>query len=219
MDRLAAVPDTRQCWCVALSGGRIAFRIFQSAVTESRSRQLSWEKVEFFFSDDRWVPLDDAASNCRLAGEWLFGPLRISARAVHPIYLGHSPVFDAAQAQAELLRRTPINVAGDPVLDLVILGMGEDGHVASLFPDASPAVLGSRAVYVPVVAPKPPPDRVTLTYAALAAARDVLVVVSGPGKEAALRESLAGGSRTPLGRLIGLRHRITVLTDTGLSWP
>ena len=211
LDRLAASPVARERWGVGLSGGRIAARLFDSAVSQARQQRIPWDKVEFFFADDRWVPLDHAESNFRLAQEHLFVPLRISGKSVHPLYLGNSPAFDAAQAQAELLHRVPIDAAGHPILDLVILGMGEDGHVASLFPNAPAEVVESRAVYLPVVAPKPPPCRVTLTYAALAAAREVLVVVYGAGKEPALSQSLSQSVHTPLGRLIGLRERTVVL--------
>ncbi|HOK76509.1 MAG TPA: 6-phosphogluconolactonase [Verrucomicrobiota bacterium] len=213
INRLTASPPTRERWCVALSGGRIAPLLFESVVTESRARAVSWEKTEFFFADERWVPLDDTESNYGVARRHLFDPLQINPRSVHPVYLGRSPEFDAAQAQADLLRRTPVNVKGDPILDLVILGMGEDGHIASLFPNASEDIVRSRAVYLPVKAPKPPPERITLTYSVLAAASHVLVVVSGPGKEPALRDSLSMHHSTPLGRLIAMRQHTVLLTD------
>lgn len=210
LDLLAVSSDNRECWCVALSGGRTAAALFACAAGHSKERCIPWNKVEFFFADERWLPLDDEESNFRIANERLFKPLRISSKSVHPLYFGHSPAFDAAQGQADMLRRVPVNPDGNPILDLVILGMGEDGHVASLFPNAPAEVVQSRAVYLPVVAPKPPPQRITLTYAALAAARDVMVVVSGPGKEAALVESLSASVRTPLGHLIALRSQTAV---------
>ncbi|MDH7503363.1 MAG: 6-phosphogluconolactonase [Verrucomicrobiota bacterium] len=213
INHLTASPPTRERWCVALSGGRIAPLLFESVVAKSKSRAVSWEKTEFFFADERWVPWDDNESNYGVARRHLFDPLQINPKSVHPVYLGRSPEFDAAQAQADLLRRTPVNVNGDPILDLVILGMGEDGHIASLFPNASEDVVRSRAVYLPVKSPKPPPQRITLTYSVLAAALHVLVVVSGPGKEPALRDSLSTHHSTPLGRLIALRQHTVLLTD------
>ena len=103
--------------------------------------------------------------------------------------------------------------AGQPVLNLIFLGMGEDGHVASLFPGASDEVVRSKSVYVPVVAPKPPPRRITLNLATIAAARQVWVLASGAGKEQALRESLAADGKTPLSRLIRLRQETIIFTD------
>jgi 6-phosphogluconolactonase len=213
INHLTASPPTRERWCIALSGGRIAPSLFDAVVTESKARAVSWEKTEFFFADERWVPRDNDESNYGVARRHLFDPLQINPGSVHPIYIGRSPEFDAAQAQADLLRRTPVNAEGDPILDLVILGMGEDGHIASLFPNAPEDIVRSRAVYLPVRAPKPPPERITLTYSVLAVALHVLVVVSGPGKEPALRDSLSTRHSTPLGRLIALRKHTVLLTD------
>src|SRR5262249_10856871 len=104
-----------------------------------------------------------------------------------------------------------------PILDMVFLGMGEEGHVASLFPgEPRPE---NEAVYRPVVTPKPPPRRVTLDYGVLAAARQIWVLVSGAGKERALKESLASPESTPLGRVLASRARTRVLTDLALISP
>jgi 6-phosphogluconolactonase len=98
-----------------------------------------------------------------------------------------------------------------PSLDLVFLGMGEDGHVASLFPDAPAEIIRCAAPFLAVEnSPKPPPWRISLSYAALAAARQVWVLVSGPGKEKALRDSLGSGGRTPLGRVLQMRQKTLI---------
>ena len=98
------------------------------------------------------------------------------------------------------------------MLDLVFLGLGEDGHVASLFPEETEADRASHAIYRPVIATKPPPRRITLGYPAIAAAREVWVLASGAGKEDALRKSLAG-RETSLERVIGLRAHTRIFTD------
>jgi len=206
-------PAHRERFCLALSGGRIAQPLYAAAVRVSKDRRTLWDKVEFFFADDRWVPRDDPESNYRVAYEHLFESLRVAADRVHPLYTGGLPEFAAAQVQAEMLQRTPINVDGTPILDLIILGVGEDGHVASLFPGAPPEVTESHAIYLPVIAPKPPPQRITLTYATIAAARHVIVLVSGPGKAAALRASLSADAQTPLARVVRSRPWTVVLTD------
>jgi len=101
-----------------------------------------------------------------------------------------------------------------PVLDLIFLGMGEDGHVASLFPGEMEIAGSDEAVYRAVKnSPKPPPARVTLGYAAIAAAQQVWVLISGAGKEAALRESLYGGGCTPLGRVTKFRTQTIIFSD------
>ena len=98
-------------------------------------------------------------------------------------------------------------------MDWVFLGMGEDGHVASLFPGESAAVMDRPAIYRNVVAVKPPPQRITLGYAALAAAREVWVLASGAGKEAILRASLKAEGVTPLARVIASRAQTRIFTD------
>ncbi|RME95330.1 MAG: 6-phosphogluconolactonase, partial [Verrucomicrobia bacterium] len=164
-------PDRRRPWCVALSGGRIAPKLYAAVVEETGPDRDLWDGVEFFFADERWVPLDDPESNYRLAREGLFDPLNIPTARRHGL-AGPDREFAVAQAQARLLLRAPTTPEGHPIFDLVILGMGEDGHVASIFPQNLASLADSRAVWVPVEGPKPPPERLTLTPAVLAAARE-----------------------------------------------
>jgi 6-phosphogluconolactonase len=108
----------------------------------------------------------------------------------------------------------PANPAGQPVLDLIFLGLGEDGHVASLFPGEPEALIADPAVYRTVKnSPKPPPDRVTLGYPAIIAAHQVWMLASGAGKEVALRQSLLGDARTSFGRVLQRRDHTRVYTD------
>ena len=97
--------------------------------------------------------------------------------------------------------------------------MGEDGHVASLFPGEPEEVMRSQAVYRPVIATKPPPHRITMGYSTIAAARQVWVLASGAGKEKALREALGPGGKTPLVRVLKLRSHTKIFTDVPLGAP
>jgi 6-phosphogluconolactonase len=202
-DRVAAV---------ALSGGRIALPFYRAAV-----RHYIGEippRAEFFFADERWVSRDSPDSNHRLAREELFDPLKVPAGRQHPLFDGTTPQAAAQRASAELNRAASAPVGSVPALDLVLLGMGEDGHVASLFPGALVGVPDDGDPYLVVAsAPKPPPVRLTLSYPVLAAAREVWVLVSGGGKEAALRESLAGSTRLPLGRVLVSRALTRVFSS------
>jgi len=202
-----------KAFSVALSGGRTARPLYEAVAAAVGDRFEPWREVEFFFVDERWVPLDHPESNYRLARSHLFDPLRIPDRRVHPFQVSGDLELAVAQAQAEVLHATTLSRQGDPIFDLVILGMGEDGHVASLFPDAPPSVVESRAVYLAVTGPKPPPRRVTLSYAVLAAARQVWVLVSGAAKAPALRASLAPAGTTPLARVLRSRRQTCVFTD------
>jgi 6-phosphogluconolactonase len=189
-------------WCaqlapattVALSGGRIATQFF-GAVARLRPQM---DNVHFFWADERCVPPDHPESNYRTARELLLEPLAIPLSQTHRIHGEDGPVSAAKLASDELVLIAAKNPRGFPILDLVFLGMGEDGHVASLFPGAPP----QTGIYYPVTGPKPPPRRITLSYDVIVAARDIWVLVSGQGKQAALARSLTPGGDTPLARVV-----------------
>ena len=198
---------------VAVSGGRIAKDFFSAVARQAKANGQSLTQVHFFWADERCVPPDDAESNYRSAAELLFTPLGLPARNIHRICGEGEPAVAATAAEAELRALAGISPSGQPVLDLVLLGMGEDGHVASLFPGETEDVICSAAVFRPVTASKPPPRRISLGYAAIAAAREVWVLASGAGKEQALRESLASQGRNPLARVLRERERAQVFTE------
>ena len=199
--------------CVALSGGRITKNLFNSVVQQAQTRATLFESVHFFWADERYLPSDDPESNFRLAQEQLFAPLGIHGNQIHRIRGEDTPEVCVKSAEEELCRIAPHNSAGCPTLDLVLLGMGEDGHVASLFPNTPAKIANHSDPFVFIDhSPKPPPRRVSLSYTAIAAARLVWVLISGPGKEAALRESLSSG-KTPLGRVIQSRQNTWIFSQ------
>ena len=187
---------------VALSGGRVARDFMAAVATEARRQGLPPEAVDFFWGDERCVPPAHADSNYLLAEENLLKPLGVPAHRIHRLRGEADPATAAREAEAELRAVCPADAQGRPVLDLVLLGMGEDAHVASLFPGAPAEIVASTACYLPVIGPKPPPQRLTLTYDTIQAARMIWVLVSGAGKEAVLLQSLAPDSDTPLARVL-----------------
>lgn len=197
---------------VALPGGRITRKFLSEAAVEAARRGVSMDGVDFHWGDERCVPPDDAESNFRLAKETLFDAARVPAGRIHRIRGEVDPAEAAREAEAALRAECGAKPGEQPVLDLVFLGMGEDAHVASLFPGAPAAVTESRSTYLPVIGPKPPPQRVSLSFAALAAAREIWVLASGTGKEEALKVSLSGGG-TPLGRVLRECGKPMVFTD------
>jgi 6-phosphogluconolactonase len=205
---------------VALSGGRITKIFFEEIVKQTKSRPNGavgiFGNVHFYWADERCVPPTDAESNYKLAREALFEPLKIPEGRIHRVR-GEGPEGQAlAEVTSELCRLAPSS-NGQPVLDMVFLGMGEDGHTASLFPGEPENVMNDPAVYRAVTAVKPPPRRITLGYAAIAAAREVCVLISGGGKEQALKGSLPPESRTPLARVMSLRAHTQIFTDVDWS--
>jgi 6-phosphogluconolactonase len=191
---------------VALSGGRITQKFFAETVALARTRKVSFDCVHFFWADERCVPPTDPESNFKMANELLFGPLKIAANKIHRLRGEDAPGDAAKTAAAELAGVVGKNDSGQPVLDLIFLGMGEDGHVASLFPDA-PANLMDISVPFLVVenSPKPPPTRISLSYKTIFAAKNIWILISGNGKATAFRESLSPTGRTPLARVIAAR--------------
>jgi 6-phosphogluconolactonase len=213
LDELAARADAPRQYCVALSGGRIAQKFFAAVAQRALIRTVAFGHVHFFWADERCVPPADAESNFRLAKAHLLDPLAVSPDKIHRVRGEIAPKWAAAEAEAEMCRIAPLNGSGQPVLDLILLGMGEDGHVASLFPGEFEETVRSKSVYLPVVASKPPPQRITINLSALVAARQVWVLVSGAGKESALRESLSADGRTPLAQVLKMRGLTRIFTD------
>ena len=225
LDEIESANRAGKRYCVALSGGRIAQKFFASVVEQAKARKIGDGdtpslpgKVHFFWADERCVPPDDAESNFAIAQKFLFAPLKIADTQIHRIRGEDSPEAAAKAASIEISKIAPVNENGQPVLDLIFLGMGEDGHVASLFPGEPDVLILDKATYRAVKnSPKPPQNRVTLNYAAIAAAREVWVLVSGTGKEAALRESLISKGRTPLARVTQFWTRTKIFSDFLLS--
>ena len=170
-----------------------------------------WEGVELWFRDERCFGPDDPAANYRMVAETLLG--HAPGALVHRIE-GELGAERAAAAYDALLRQRVSTDGGSvPVLDIALLGIGEDGHTASLFPH-NPA-LEARAVAAVAVhdAPKPPPDRVSLSLEVLRSARSVILLASGPAKAAALARALAGPDPAVPASLL-VRDRLSVIADT-----
>src|SRR6266581_1617081 len=146
LDAFAARRAAPAPYCVALSGGRIAKKFFTAAAGRATARSVSLAITHFFWGDERCVPTTDAESNFALARAHLLEPLAIQPDKIHRVRGEISPDRAVREAEAEICRIAPLNTAGQPVLDLIFLGMGEDGHVASLFPGAPDEVVRSKSV-------------------------------------------------------------------------
>jgi 6-phosphogluconolactonase len=203
-DRVAAALEARGVAHVALSGGTTPERAY-ALVAPPR-----WQGVELWFGDERCVGPCDPQSNYRMVAETLLSHAR--GALVHRIE-GELGAEAAASAYETTLRgRLPMNGDGLPVFDLVLLGIGEDGHTASLFP-RNPAVAARGVACVPVHdAPKPPPDRVSLSLEVLRAARVCALLASGQGKAEPLSWALGPPTVDVPSSLLN-RARLTVIAD------
>lgn len=166
----------RGSFSIAIPGGSAAEVLLPSLVTTS----IDWSKTDIFWVDERMVPPDDPDSNFRAARIALLDHVAIPAERLHPM-------VGEEMAYARVLRKR----LGEPAhLDVVLLGMGPEGHVASLFPGHHLLRAWDRDVAVLDDAPKPPPRRMTLTLRALNAARRTLVFATGEAKAEAIRDTL-----------------------------
>ncbi len=201
-------------YCVALSGGRIARDFFAEIAGQgAKSRQL-FDNVHFFWADERCVPPTDPESNYAMARDLLFGPLKIPDAQVHRLRGEENEALALREAMENITTWGMPKVGkGSPVFDMIFLGMGEDGHVASLFPGEPDEVISDPAIYRAVTAVKPPPRRFTLGYDIIVRAAEVWVLVAGAGKQGALRESVSPSGKTPLARVLRRREETHIFTD------
>ena len=173
---------------LALAGGGTPRALYRILATEHRN-SIPWSQVHLFWGDERYVPYDDPRSNYRLVQDSLLGEVPIPRDNVHPMPTDFPEPGDAARAYERELKTN--FSAPWPRMDLVLLGMGGDGHTASLFP-GSPA-LGEQARWVvDVRAPVDPPVRLTLTLPVLNHAAAIFFLVAGAEKAEALRRALTG---------------------------
>ena len=191
--RAAEAVQARGRFTVALSGGSTPRRLYQLLASEPYRGQVDWGRVEVFWGDERSVPPDDKESNYRMAREAMLAALALPAGHVHRMEGERTDRDTAAREyQDEIARAFGADPNGEPpAFDLVLLGMGPDGHTASLFPHT--AALGETKRWVVVNhVPQHHTDRMTLTYPVLNRAREVLFLVAGPDKAEPLAEVLQG---------------------------
>jgi len=181
----------RRPFRVALAGGATPQALYALLASAGYRNRVAWDQVLFFWGDERAVPPDHPDSNYRKANDALFGPLDISGKNIYQMRADR-PDLDAAAADYERELHSAFEGARVPHFDLIFLGMGPDGHTASLFPGSSALAECTRLVVPVTDAPKPPPRRLTLTIPVLNAAKLVLFMVVGADKARALREVLTG---------------------------
>ena len=179
--------DQHKWFSVALSGGSTPRSLYSLLASESYSSAIDWSRVSFFFGDERNVPPDSDESNYRMAHETLLGPLGINAKQVHRWRTELPDIDDAARSyEADLRNYLDRSKRG---LDLVLLGLGDDAHTASLFPH-SPALREKERLAVVNPVEKLHADRLTMTFPAINSAVNIMFLVSGKGKSEAVASVL-----------------------------
>ena len=181
----AAIAE-RGLFHVALSGGSTPRSLYQLLACPEYRTRVDWSRTRLYFGDERAVPPDHVDSNFRMVRETLLDQLPLAAEQIAPIAADPASIEEDAKRYADTLRaRLPLDAAGMPVFDLILLGMGPDGHTCSLFPDTPILQERSRpvgSVYVERLRSW----RLSLTYPVLDAARRLLFLVAGSDKAAML---------------------------------
>jgi len=199
-------------FAAALSGGSTPRQFYSLLGSPSYRDAMDWSRIHIFWADERCVPKDRPESNYKLAHDAFLSSVPLPAENIHRIR-GEDEPAEAAQAyQYELLDF--FNAPGTVVFDLVILGAGEDGHTASLFP-GSDALLERTRLAVPVFLELSKINRVTLTLPVLNHAAQVLFLASGRVKADIVRDILEGGEaqRYPVGQVRPVRGDVTWFID------
>ena len=205
---LEAAQAAKDRFAIALSGGSTPRRLYQLLA----DAPMPWMRTHWFWGDERFVPPDHPSSNYRMVREALLSHVPIPPGQIHPMpTLGLT--LDAAAEQYE--RTLKVFYGADeltdrPLFDVVLLGLGTNGHTASLFPDKP--VLEERRHWVGSMDDAEAGPRLTLTFPALESSRETLFLVAGADKKTVLREVMAGDRRHPAARL-SPRGRLRFLAD------
>jgi 6-phosphogluconolactonase len=201
---------------IALSGGNTPAPLFQLLAQPPFKGSIPWNKTHFYWADERCVPPEDAESNYGQAWQNLLSKVPVAQQNIHRV-LGELEPKIAAQDYVIQLKQNATGALAWPVLDCVLLGMGADGHTASLFPgQVNPAESTIPAIAVTADYEGRPANRVTLTPLVFNTARHVLFLVTGENKAHALSEVLHGASdplRLPAQRIQPVNGEITWLID------
>jgi 6-phosphogluconolactonase len=188
--RAAAGAAARGRFSLALAGGETPRRTYRLLAAPPHLEAVPWAALEIFFGDERCVPPDDPASNFGMAREALLSRVPVPPGRIHRIR-GEAPDAEAAAAEYEAELRAALGPGAR--LDLVLLGMGPDGHVASLFP-GSEALAETARLARAALAPSPPARRISLTLPAIDAAGAAILLVAGAEKAERVAEVLSGRS-------------------------
>ncbi|WP_374459427.1 6-phosphogluconolactonase [Chryseobacterium taeanense] len=196
---------------VALSGGSSPKAIFKLLATNEYATRIDWSKIYFFWVDERWVPLHDDKSNAKMTFETLLDKVPVHKEQIFPMYKDNVLPEDFAKEYESQIR----NVLGDDgIFDFILLGMGDDGHTASLFPGEE--ILNEKDKWVDAYYLKPQEMfRITLTAPIINKAENILAVAFGESKKHALNEVLNGAYNPKLYpmQLIEKKENFRFFTD------
>jgi 6-phosphogluconolactonase len=207
---------------LGLTGGGLGIATLRALREEQTRLAVDWSRVEVWWGDERYLSSGDPDRNETQAREALLDHLDLDPARVHPMPAADGPDgkdVDAAAARyaAELAAAAPHGI-GVPAFDVLLLGMGPEGHVGSIFPE-SPAAHDERTVVGVHGCPKPPPTRITLGFEAMSRAVEVWLVVAGADKAGAVAMALSGAGRValPAAGAVGRQQTLWLLDEAAAS--
>ncbi len=204
---------------VVLTGGSLGEAVQRSIATAPMRASIDWSRVHFWWGDERFVPKDDPDRNERQARDALLSHVPVPEANIHP-FPASDEIADpdrAAEAYATVLAEHSTDGSGLPRFDITFLGVGPDGHVASVFPERT--IDAGRTVVSVRNAPKPPPTRLTITLPALNTSARIWMVLGGAEKAAALGLALAGASEfeVPAAGVLGRKRTVFFIDAAAAS--
>jgi 6-phosphogluconolactonase len=195
--RLVDAQAARGVASIVLTGGRVGGAVLRELRDNPARDAVDWSRVDIWWGDERWLPDGDPERNDKQARDALLSGVNLDPARVHPFPAADGPYAGDPEAAAgayaaELKAATrPEDHGPVPRMDVLMLGVGEEGHVASIFPE-SPAAYETRPVVAVRGCPKPPPVRLSLTFPAIGAATDVWLMAAGSEKAGAVALALGG---------------------------
>ena len=203
----------RKCFNVAISGGATPRIMYRLLATEHLSERMPWLDTNVFWVDERCVPYDDENSNYGAVREDLISKVPIIQSHFHPMSVDTIPEEGAKQYRDLLDKFFHIKTGEFPVFDLIFLGIGTDGHTASLFPGQT-SLKEKECTIVAVNGGDPNVPRLTMTYPVINNAKSIVLIVSGEGKAEVVRTIIEeGDTNLPASRVIPIHGRLIWLLD------
>jgi 6-phosphogluconolactonase len=199
---------------VALSGGSTPRRLYELLARSPRREAFPWARTHWFWGDERFVPHNSPESNYRMVREAMLVHAPVPAANVHPVPTEGLTPDEAARSyerQLKAFHGSSTLRPDRPLFGVTLLGLGPEGHIASLFPGT--AILKERTRWVGSVIGAKPEPRITLTYPALESSREVAFLVTGAGKRSVLEQLLAGDPELPAARLHPVNGTLRIFAD------
>ncbi|APU14539.1 MULTISPECIES: 6-phosphogluconolactonase [Actinoalloteichus] len=212
---------------LVLTGGRTGGAVLAALRTSLARDAVDWSAVDFYWGDERFLPAGNAERNETLAREALLDHLPIDPARVHPMAASDGPLGAdpdaAAAAYAEVLAEAAGRWEGEsvPAFDVCLLGVGEEGHTASIFPDSPAVHEQQRSVVAVRDCPKPPPTRISLTLPAIRASAQVWLITTGAGKAEAVAAAMRGADEVavPAAGATGRQRTLWIVDSAAAALP